>query len=71
MNTETALAHLEAFIAGGDELGDVSESDALAALEFVRHHIAWQASVIALAEQEIENEFHKLNEEMILLESDE
>jgi hypothetical protein len=37
MNTETAIAHLEAFIAGGDEMGDVSEQDALEALGVLRN----------------------------------
>lgn len=32
---ETAVSHLEAFISGGDELGDVSEDDAIAALRFL------------------------------------
>lgn len=35
MTTDTAIAHLEAFIAGGDELGEVSKEDALTALRTI------------------------------------
>jgi len=39
MDAKTAIATLEAFIAGGDELGDVPEQDALSALQVVRERI--------------------------------
>lgn len=41
MNVETAVGHLEAFIAGGDELGMVPETDALIALG----HLAGMATL--------------------------
>lgn len=71
MNIETAIAHLEAYIDGRDELGGISEKDALKALEFVRRYIAWRGSVIDGLERMQENEWHKLNEEAILAERDE
>jgi hypothetical protein len=46
MNTETALAHLEAFIAGGDELGDVPEDDAIEALQSIRETLEKQEKEI-------------------------
>jgi hypothetical protein len=39
-NTETAICHLEAFLNGGDELGDVPEADAVAALAYLRAVLA-------------------------------
>lgn len=36
MNFETALAHLGAYLEGGDELGEVSKEDASAALDHLR-----------------------------------
>jgi hypothetical protein len=39
-NAETALAHIEAYMNGGDELGDVPEADAVAALAYLRQVLA-------------------------------
>jgi hypothetical protein len=39
-NTATALAHIEAYMNGGDELGEVPEADVLAALQFLRQSLA-------------------------------
>jgi hypothetical protein len=49
-NVETALAHLEAYMNGGDELGDVSEADAVAALAYLRAATAPVATDARLAE---------------------
>jgi hypothetical protein len=38
----TALAHIEAYLNGGDELGDVPEADAVAALAYLRQVLAPQ-----------------------------
>jgi len=39
-SAETAFGHLEAFISGGDELGEVPEKDAIDAVNYLRARIA-------------------------------
>jgi chromosome segregation ATPase len=45
--SEIALAHLEAFISGGDEMGDVSTDDAIQSLDMIRAELDKQRTVSA------------------------
>lgn len=45
MTIEEAIATLEAYLSGGDELGDVSHDDACEALNMVRDTIEFMADV--------------------------
>ncbi len=47
MTTEQAIATIEAFIAGGDELGIVSEDEACDALQAIRERIKELESQLA------------------------
>lgn len=48
---ETALAHLAAHLAGGDELGEVSHEDACDALNSVCVHVARMQITITAADE--------------------